>query len=196
MTDMALSRQDRLIDRWPTAVAVVAFAGAVFVIVSLDREVEFFGPVVVMMAAIYLMAYALGRPRTVWIALAVLSTVLAMLLVLDGEDLLPVDPAVAMSMVAVLLWVWTVARRRFADAATFSLQTAGLLGFGAVTLVCVLIAPRWGILLIGLGFLAHGGWDAYYFRQNKVVHRPYAEFCGVLDAMVGPALIVAALVHP
>lgn len=196
MTDMALSRRDRLIDRWPTAVAVVAFSGAVFVIVSLDREVEFFGPVVVTMAAIYLMAYALGRPRTVWIALAVLSMVMSVLLVLDEADLLPVDPAVAMSVVAVLLWLWTMARRRFADAGTFSLQTASMFGFGAVTLVCGLIAPRWGILLVGLGFLAHGVWDAYYFRQNKVVHRPYAEFCGVLDAMVGPALIVAALVHP
>jgi hypothetical protein len=59
-----------------------------------------------------------------------------------------------------------------------------------------LLAPRWGILLVGLGFLAHGVWDAYYFRQNKVVHRRYAEFCGVVAAVVGPALMVAALVRP
>jgi hypothetical protein len=146
------------------------------------------------MAAIYLMAYALGRPWTVWIALAVLSTLVGVCQVLAGLDLLPVDPAVAMSVVAVLLWLWTIARRRFTDGRTFSLQTAGLAGFGAVTLICGLLAPRWGILLVGLGFLAHGVWDAYYFRQNKIVHRPYAEFCGVLDATVGPALIVAALV--
>ena len=196
MTGMAFSRRNKLTDRWPTAAAIVASAGAALVIVSLDREVEFFGPVVVMMAAIYLMAYALDRPRTVWIALAVLSTVVSVLQVLDDEDLLPVDPAVAMSIVAVLLWLWTVAGHRHSDAGTLSLQTAGLLGFGAVTLVCGLIAPRWGILLVGLGFLAHGGWDAYHFRQNKIVHRTYAEFCGVLDALVGPALIAAALVHP
>jgi hypothetical protein len=139
------------------------------------------------------MAYALGRPWTVWIALAVLSTLLSVLLVLGAEDLLPVGPAVAPSIVAVLLWLWTVARRRFTDVGTFSLQTAGLLGFGAVTLVCGLIAPRWGIVLIGLGILAHGGWDAYHFWRNAVVHRSYAEFCGVLDAMAGLALIAAAL---
>lgn len=196
MTDKMLSRWDTLIDRWPMAAAIVAGAGAVLVIVSLDREVEFFGPIVVVMAAIYLMAYALARPWTVWIALAVLSAVVSVLLVLDGVGRLPVDPAVAMSIVAVLLWLWTVARHRYTDAGTFWLQTAGMLGFGGVTLVCGLLAPRWGVLLVGLGFLAHGVWDAYYFRQNKVVHRPYAEFCGVLDAIVGPALIVAALVHP
>jgi hypothetical protein len=63
--------------RWPTAAAFAAFSGALFVIVSLDREVDFFGPLVVAMAGIYLMAYALGPGWTVWIALAVLSTVFA-----------------------------------------------------------------------------------------------------------------------
>lgn len=195
MTNMALSRRTKLTDRWPTAMAIVAFAGAAGVIAALDLEVEIFGPIVVMMAAIYLMAYALGRPWTVWIALVALSTVLSVLLVLDLLDVLPVDTAVAMSVVAVLVWLWTVARRLFTDTGTFSLQTIGLVGFGAVTLFCGALAPRWGIVLIGLGFLAHGAWDAYYFRLNKVVHRPYAEFCGVLDVLIGPALIVAAIVY-
>jgi len=190
---MTLSRRTKLTDRWPTAAAIVAFAGAAVVIAALDLEVEIFGPIVVTMAAIYLMAYALGRPWTVWIALAVLTTVLSVLLVLDLLDVLPVDTAVAMSIVGVLLWLWTVARRLFTDTGTFSLQTAGLVGFGAVTLVCGALAPRWGILLVGVGFLAHGAWDAYHYRVDKVVHRPYAEFCGVLDLLIGSALIVAAL---
>lgn len=36
---MTSSKPNTLIDRWPTA-AVVAFAGALVVITSLDREVE------------------------------------------------------------------------------------------------------------------------------------------------------------
>jgi len=64
----------------------------------------------------------------------------------------------------------------------------------AATLVCAVIAPRWGILLAGVGFLVHGVWDACHFRAKKVVHRSYAEFCGVVDLVVGTALIVAALV--
>ncbi|MEV6848601.1 hypothetical protein [Actinoplanes sp. NPDC051411] len=194
MTEVVTSRRMRLTDRWPTMAAIAAFAGAVLVITAFGREVEFFGPVVVTMAAIYLMTYALGRPWTVWIALATLSTVMAVLHVLEYLDLLPVGPAAAMSIVAVLLWLWTLVRGRYRDTGTFSRQTAGLAGFGAVTLVCGLLAPRWGILLVGVGFLAHAFWDAYYYRRNEVVHRPYAEFCGVLDATVGPALIVSALV--
>ena len=49
-------------------------------------------------------------------------------------------------------------------------------------------------MLAGAGFLAHGVWDAYHFRVNKVVNRPYAEFCGVFDLLVGPALIIVAFV--
>jgi hypothetical protein len=183
---------DRITDRWPTALAIVGLAGAIVVIVMLDREAELFGPVVVMMAGIYLMAYALGRPSTAWLALLVLSAAISVLQVLHEEDVWPVDPAVGMTVLAALLWLWTVLRRRFTDGATFSLQTAGLIGFGAVTLVCAAVAPRWGTALAGVGFLAHGVWDAYHFRANKVVHRSYAEFCGVVDLVMGPVLIIVA----
>jgi hypothetical protein len=54
-----------------------------------------------------------------------LSTGFSGLLLLDTIDALPVDPAVGMSIVVVLLWLWTVARRRFTDTSMFSLQTAG-----------------------------------------------------------------------
>jgi hypothetical protein len=64
--------------------------------------------------------------------------------------------------------------------------------FGLITLVCAVVAPRFGLVLVGVGFLAHGVWDVYHFRINKVVNRPYAEYCGVVDVIVGPALIVAA----
>jgi hypothetical protein len=192
--ELTMTGTMRLTDRWPTALALVSIAGAITAIALLDREEELFGPIVVMMAAIYLMAYALGRQWTAWIALAVLSAVVSVLYALHLADVLPFDPAVGMSVVAVLLWLWTVARRRFADGPIFALQTAGLVGFGAITLVCAALAPRWGLVLAGVGFLAHAAWDAYHFRINRVVNRPYAEFCGVIDVVVGPALIVAAFV--
>lgn len=180
-----------LTQRWPTGLALVS---AVAAIVLLDHTVEQFGPLVVTMAGIYLMTYALGPPLTVWPSFVALSIVFGVLRALDDLDALPVDPAVVMTAVVVLLWLWTVLRRRFTDSSTFTLQTAGLVGFGAVTLVCAAIAPQWGLALAGVGWLAHGAWDAYHFATNKVVHRTYAEFCGVIDVVVGPALIVAALV--
>jgi hypothetical protein len=194
MVSATESRRPGLAARWPTALGIVCALGAIGVIVLLDRDVEFFVPVVATMAGIYLMAYALGRPRTAWLAFFVLSVVVGVLQVLDYERLLPVDPAVAMTIVVVVLWLWAVIRRRFVDGATFTVQTAGMAGFGEVTLVCAVLAPRWALALAGAAFLAHAAWDAYHFRVNKVVNRPYAEFCGVLDILVGPALIIAAIV--
>lgn len=187
------SKPGGLAARWPAALGVVGAAAAITVIVLLDRDVELFVPVVATMAAIYLMAYALGRPRTVWLAFIVVSLILSVFHVLDIAGL-PVDPAIGMTVVAVLLWLWGVLRRRFADGATFTLQTAGMVGFGAATLVCAVLAPRWALALAGIAFLAHAAWDAYHYRAGKVVDRSYAEFCGVLDVLVGPALIIAAIV--
>ncbi|MGH3737359.1 MAG: hypothetical protein ACRDT6_17355 [Micromonosporaceae bacterium] len=56
-----------------------------------------------------------------------------------------------------------------------------------------LVEPRWAVLLAGVGWLCHGVWDAYHFVQNKIVNRPWSEFCTVVDVVVDPALIVVAL---
>lgn len=181
-----------LTNRWPTALALVSTAGGITVMALLDRDAELFGPLVAMMAAIYLMAYAIGRPVSVWVALVVMSALISVFQVLDGREALGVHPAVAMTIVLVLTWLWTVARRRHTDSGTFSLQTAGMVGFGAVTLVAAAVEPRAGVALAGVGFLAHGAWDAYHYRMNKVVHRTYAEFCGVVDLVTGTALLVVA----
>jgi hypothetical protein len=190
--DAILPRRARLSDRWPTAMAIVASAGATAVIVLSDGDVRYFGPSVATMAGIYLMAYAIGRPWTVWPAFIVLSAVVTALQIVQTHQLLGLGVATGMSIVLVLLWLWSLARGRFRDLPTFSLQTAGMVGFGGVTLVCASVDPRLGTVLAGVGFLAHGAWDAYHFRRNVVVHRSWSEFCGVVDLLVGVALIVVA----
>lgn len=192
MTDAALPPRARLTDRWPTALAVVATTGAFAVMALADREAELFGPAVAVMAGIYLMAYAIGRPWTAWLAFLVLSAVVSVFQVLDGQGF-GLDPAVAMGIVLVLLWLWAVARRRFTEGGTFSVQTAGMVGFGAVTLLCAAVQPRLGAAVAGVGFVAHGLWDVYHFRADKVVNRPWSEFCAVVDVPTGTALIVVAV---
>lgn len=191
MTDTAPAK---LSDRWPTALAIVATAGAVAVMVLVDREAQFFGPAIATMAGIYLMAYAIGRPWTAWLAFVVLSAVVSVLHVLRRLDVPGSDPAVGMTVVLVLLWLWVVARRRYTDAGTFSIQTAGMVAFGAITLVCAAVQPRLGVVLAAVGFLAHGVWDAYHFRVRKVVNRPWSEFCAVVDLGVGVALLLVAAI--
>lgn len=194
MTGTAVRRPRRLTDRWPTGLAIVAVTGAATVMVLLDQEQRYFGPAIATMAGIYLMAYAVGRPRSAWLAFVVLSAVVSVLHLLWQRDTAGIDPAVGMTVLLVPLWLWALARRRFTDVRMFSVQTAGLVAFGGLTLLCAAVAPRLGILLAGVGFLAHAGWDAYHFRVDRVVDRPWSEFCAVVDVGVGLALVAVAAV--
>ena len=183
-----------LLDRWPTALGLAAVIGAIVAIVLDDGAVvETFGPVVVAMAGIYMVAYAIGRPWTVWLGFGALSLVIGVFQALEEADVSWADPSIGMVVIVVLLWVWAIARGRYHEHDTFWVQTAGMVAFAAFTLVAAVIDPRWGAAVAGVGFIAHGAWDAYHFKINKVVVRPYAEFCAVIDFGVGPALIIAAL---
>jgi len=193
VTETALPQRKGLVDRWPTALALVVIAGAIIAITLVDREAELFGPAIATMAGIYLVAYAIGRPRTAWLAFVALSAVVSLFHLLQRSGGWDVDPAVGMTVVLVVLWLWAVAMRRYTDAGTFSVQTAGMLGFGAITLVCAAVEPRLGVALAGAGILAHGAWDAYHFKVDKIVNRPWSEFCCVVDVGVGAALIIAAV---
>jgi formate/nitrite transporter FocA (FNT family) len=193
MTDLAARRQSRLTDRWPTALAIVTVAFAIGLMVLLDDEAELFGPSVAVMAGIYLLAYVLGRPWTAWVAFAVMSGVMSALQVLHRLDVSWADPFVGIVLVLALLWLAAVARRRYTDLDTFSLQTAGMVVFGVVTLVCAVLSPRAGAAVAGAGFLGHGLWDAYHFKVDKVVHRSWSEYCAVIDIPTGIALVVVAL---
>jgi hypothetical protein len=192
MTQTTPPRRATVANRWPTTLALPIIAGAITLIALLDREAELFGPSIATMAGIYLTAYAHGRPSTAWLAFIVLSLVVTALHLLARTDLLPADPGIGMTVALVPLWIWAVARRRFTDINTFSVQTAGMIGFGAIALLCATVQPRLGAALAGVGFLAHGIWDAYHFKANKVVNRPWSEFCAVIDLAVGVALLVAA----
>ncbi|NUO58801.1 MAG: hypothetical protein HOV71_24025 [Hamadaea sp.] len=175
-------------DRWPTALGLVSIAGAVAALLLSSRDELLFGPAIATMAGIYLMAYALGRPWTAWPAFVVLSIVVTVFQILYLRSGGP-HPAVGMSAVLVVLWIWVLAARRFRD---LTLQTGGMVFFGALSLLCVVVEPRLAVAVAGVGFLFHGAWDAYHFKVDRVVNRPWSEFCGVVDLGVGLALLVAA----
>lgn len=188
-----MTKPARLTDRWPTALAIVTVAFAIGLMAVVDNEAELFGPSVAVMAGIYMLAYVIGRPWTAWLAFAVMSTVMSVLQVLHGLDVSWANPFVGIVVVVAALWLLAVARRRYTHVDTFSLQTAGMLVFGIITLVCAPVAPSLGAAVAGFGFLAHGLWDAYHFKVNKVVHRSWSEYCAVIDIPTGVALIVVAL---
>jgi hypothetical protein len=64
-----------------------------------------------------------------------------------------------------------------------------MLVFGAGMLVALYVEPVLGGMLVALALLGHAAWDAVHYVRNRVVTRSYAEFCAVLDLLVGAAVL-------
>ena len=71
-----------------------------------------------------------------------------------------------------------------------------LAALGAYALLAVAAAtatPQVGLILVGAGWLAHGGCDLWHHRRAAVVPRPYAEWCGVVDTVIGLSVLAVAV---
>jgi predicted PurR-regulated permease PerM len=65
-----------------------------------------------------------------------------------------------------------------------------MLAFGSTVLAALYVVyPNLGGTLVGIAILGHGAWDAYHYLRNRVVPRSYAEFCAVLDLVLGAAIL-------
>jgi hypothetical protein len=56
-------------------------------------------------------------------------------------------------------------------------------------LVALYVEPVLGGMLVAIGLLGHAAWDAVHYLRDRVVTRSYAEFCAVLDLLVGGAVL-------
>lgn len=81
------------------------------------------------------------------------------------------------------------------DGRWFAVETAGLFFLGAITVAALTVDPRLGGVLAGVGWFAHGLWDAYHWVNDRVVNRPWSEMCAVLDIPIGLLLIVVSLLR-
>lgn len=178
----------RLTDRWPSALAFVQIGVALFVIVGLQGEAEFAAGIAAM-ACIYMAAYAAGHGTAAWPAY---PAVIAIWVILE---LFGIDARVSMTVLLFLLWIVAIARGRARDGRWFAIQTSGMVVFGGLTLLALPVDAQVAAVIAGVGFFAHGLWDAYHFAKNKVVNRPWSEMCVVVDLIVGPMLVIAVLLR-
>ncbi|WP_203899791.1 hypothetical protein [Virgisporangium aliadipatigenens] len=47
--------------------------------------------------------------------------------------------------------------------------------------------------VVGAGWFAHAGWDLWHHRRNLVVWREFAEWCAVVDAVIGVSVLMWAV---
>ena len=116
---------------------------------------------------------------------------IAFVVVVAGK-LVDLEPVVATGVAAAALVVVGLARSTTRPAVT--LETAGLLVYGAFAVAALLLAPAVGLVVVALTLIAHGIWDVWHLRRHRDLVSPsLAEACIALDVPLGLAVLVVAL---
>ncbi|SHN47077.1 hypothetical protein [Cryptosporangium aurantiacum] len=175
-----------LLRRWPTAAALVAAVLIWSDVGDLTDTIADLGPLVLLLALEYLILNQIGRRGASWPVVGGMVVVIVLLDLLDVVSL-----STALVVAALVLLVAGAVTGTPNGRASFGIQAAGMVGFGAIALVGLAVDPDLGRYLIAAGWLAHGVWDAVHWKLERVVSRSYAEACFVVDIAVGVLLLFA-----
>lgn len=170
----------RILDRWPAAVGI---AFAVFVAAAGGTT----APVLVAAGFVYIGAAAVGRRSAAWPMFGV-----TFVLIGAGRFVPGVDPVTLMLAAGLLLAVAGFVLGRGRPGHGLPLQLAALLAIGAIAYLASTVSPQVAAVIVAVGLLAHAGWDVWHHRTGRVVSRSLAEFCMVLDALLGILVLWAA----
>ena len=174
--------------RWPTAAGLV-FGGAIAGAFAIGRAGELeMAQVLTAAAFVYLGAAALGRRGAAWPLFGVTFVLITIGAIVPGFD-----PLWAIAAMGTALVVWGLVRGRARPAWGLPLTAGAMVVAGAIAIAVALLGQPWAGLLVGLGLLGHAAWDAFHLRADRVVGRSLAEFCLVLDTVIGLAVIVLSL---
>jgi hypothetical protein len=166
--------------RWPTLAAIPLVAVSLY---GLDdaRGLAF---LLVLSPLGYLVPASFNRPGITWPAVLIGAVAVAPLRILD------LNVAYALLVASVAFVVIGTVRR----APGFGIQVVAAVLFAAVTVIAIEAGSLvLGGVLVGIGLLAHAAWDAYHHRVDRVVPRSFAEWCLVVDVVLGVAAIVLIL---
>jgi hypothetical protein len=120
-------------------------------------------------------------------------TAVALLVTADNIiDPRPV-PALTLLVLPVGYLVIGAVRRTLRPRRLLLAQLGGLAAYVLLLVVATASSGDAALGLIGAGWLAHAGWDAWHHHHDVVVPRGYAEWCGVVDAVIGVSVLVVAL---
>ena len=172
---------DVLKHRWPTVLGIAVAALAVF---DLQGGTEL-AALTMLMPVVYLGAAALDRRWSAWV---VLLAGVAVLVVIPSTS--EVVPSMIFVVAALAFLVVGVARGQLRKPGGLALQTVGVLAFGSTVLVALYVDPELGGYLVAFALIGHAGWDAYHYLRNRVVARSYAEWCAVVDLLLGVAILL------
>ncbi|MEQ4721008.1 hypothetical protein [Nonomuraea sp. B19D2] len=171
--------------RWPTWLALTC---AAISLADVGDGLEYM-ILFVLPATGYLFLAVVDRPRITWVvAVAAMATVVVL-------RTLDIDPWPALAVVVVALAAVGLLNDRLRRPRLYALQSPGALAFMAFGLVVLSVPATVAGYLVAIGLLGHAAWDAMHWRANKIVARSFAEWCGVLDLVLGVGLLALLLVR-
>ncbi|MFC8350249.1 hypothetical protein [Streptomyces sp. NPDC057280] len=171
--------------RWPTLAAIAIFAAQAAASASdtVADSVEGFGQVLPLLPLLYVVINQLGTPRATW---PVLGGGMVLVFGLQALDL--VSPAGVMIGIALAVLLWGLLR---GAPRVWGVQAAGVVVFGALAVAGLAVDPEVGRWLVAAGWFCHGLWDLAHLtleRLKGVVAPSFAEWCAVVDVLVGAEL--------
>ena len=137
------------------------------------------------MPLVYVGAAVVDRRRFAWVVFLAAITPLILTQALD----LKINLHAVFLVAALGFLTLGAARGRLSGPSGVPLQAAGMLVFGATMLVALYVEPFLGGMIVAIGLIGHAAWNAFHYARNRVVARSYAEFCAVVDLLVGAAVL-------
>ncbi|MFD1825220.1 MULTISPECIES: hypothetical protein [Mumia] len=179
-------RQHRLpwlLRRWPTALGIGSGA---FIVSDMTDGSE--AALVLVVAALgYIATAVLDRQGLIWAVVAAEMVVVVVLRIVD------VDPIPVLAVAAVALALVGAVRRRWGPSRFETLYPWLTALFLVAGLVGAYASPVLAGVIVGLALIAHAAWDAIHWHEDAVVSRPFAEWCGTLDFVLGIGVLVLVL---
>ena len=166
--------------RWPSVVAL----GLVLLIwpTGAESTVRALAELLVVLPLIYLVTAALGRPDRTWAVFGALGVLFGLLSV---QNLVPTT--VVLAVVAAL--AVALALRHDRVDRPFLAQLAGFALFTVLAVAAQHVDIGWARVLVAAGWIGHGLWDYEHRHARRTVARTFAEFCGLVDVLVGVAVL-------
>ncbi|MGN9841821.1 hypothetical protein ACTMTI_27215 [Nonomuraea sp. H19] len=169
--------------RWPTFLGIALAASTLF-----DEDGGPGGAFIVTVAALsYLTVAVLDRPRAVWLVVIALSAIGT------AADMAGIGYWLVLGPIAVLATLVGLVRGQLRRPGLFLLQAPQMLAVSVVALTAEYGGLEFAGYLVAAALIGHAVWDVAHWRANKVVARSLAEFCFVLDALLGLGIIILLL---